>query len=159
VPGSAVLARKEIGEAADKLTLHGHTHSCYPAMCASALKNLEIIAREKLAENSAGVGAYLNQKLRELQQKYPEIGDVRGRGLLQGFELVKDRKTKEAHFDLGAMLFKRMLEEGLVTELESRRNLRNVVVVLHPPLIASKADADSASDIIDKSMADCLKRL
>jgi taurine--2-oxoglutarate transaminase len=159
VPGSAVLMKKEIGEAADKLTLHGHTHSCYPAMCASALKNLEIIAREKLVENSASAGAYLNERLLELQQKYEEIGDVRGRGLLQGFELVKNRKTKEAHYALGSLLFEKMLEEGLVTELESRKNLQNVIIVLHPPLITSRKDVDNASELIDSAMAYCLKRV
>ena len=84
---------------------------------------------------------------------------MRGRGLLQGFELVKNRKTKEAQYALGSLLFEKMLEEGLVTELESRKNLQNVIIVLHPPLITSRKDVDNAADIIDSAMAYCLKRV
>jgi len=157
IPGSAVLMREEIGKKLDPLTLHGHTHSFYPGICAAALKNLEIIARENLVENAAAVGDYLNQGLQGLMDKYQEIGDVRGQGLLQGFELVRNRQSRDAHFELGQALFSKMLDNGLVTELESRKNLENVVIVLHPPLITSKSDVDLAIKIIDKSMAECLK--
>ncbi len=159
IPGSMVLMRPEIGQAMDKLTLHGHTHSFYPGVCAATLKNIEIIKRAKLVENSKIVGDYLKEKLLELQDKYPEIGDVRGRGLLQGFELVHDRVSKSAHYELGSLLFKKMLNNGLVTEIESRVNLENVVIVLHPPLITSKTDVDTAIEIIDKSMQEALRDL
>lgn len=157
IPGSAVLMREDIGRKLDPLTLHGHTHSFYPGICAAALKNLEIIARDNLVANAATVGDYLHQGLRDLMVKYDVIGDVRGQGLLQGFELVRDRKSKAAHYELGQVLFAKMLENGLVTELESRRNLENVVIVLHPPLITSKSDVDQALDIIDRSIKACLK--
>lgn len=156
VPGSAVIVKTDIGRKMDALTLHGHTHSCYPGMCAAASKNLEIIVREHLLENAASVGAYLHDRLRGLADKYAVIGDVRGCGLLQGFELVKDRLSKVAYFELGELLFSEMLKNGLITELESRRNLENVVVVLHPPLIASRSDIDLAVDIIDASLRHCL---
>lgn len=159
IPGSCVIMRNDIGEAMDKLTLHGHTHSFYPGICAAALKNIEIIAREKLVENALEVGEYLNQGLKELMTKYDVIGDVRGLGLLQGFELVKDRESKEAHYELGSLLFQKMLENGLITELESRVNLENVVIVLHPPLITSKKDVENALEIIDRSMEQALKEL
>lgn len=159
IPGSAVLMKPEIGEVMDKLTLHGHTHSFYPGICAAAKKNIEIIKREKLVENSMVVGEYLNKRLNELKEKYHEIGDVRGRGLLQGFELVKNRENKAAHYELGTILFQRMLQNGLVTELESRVNLENVVIVLHPPLITSQKDVDLAINIIDQSMNESLSLL
>lgn len=159
VPGSAVITTKEIGDVMDKLTLHGHTHSFYPLMCTAASKNLEIIQRDGLVDNSRIVGAYLNKRLKELQTKYDVIGDVRGMGLLQGFELVKDKKIKQANFDLGDMLFKEMLKKGLVTELESRKNLNNVVIVLHPPLITSKKHVDRCIQIIDASIEACLTNI
>ena len=158
IPGSVVIARRDIGEAADKLTLHGHTHSCYPLMCASAQKNIEIILRDGLCERSASVGGYLISELRRLQNRFEAIGDVRGLGLLAGFELVKDRKTKEADYELGEKLFKTMLVKGLITELESRKNLENVVIVLHPPLITEKVHIDEAIGIIEESLEECLKR-
>lgn len=156
VPGSAVLMRRDIGERMDGLTLHGHTHSCYPVMCVAASKNLEIIEREGLVANAAGTGAYLHQRLLELKEKHPVIGDVRGVGLLQGLELVRDRASKTPHHRLGQALFVRMLRNGLVTELESRDNMQNAVIVLHPPLITSRGDVDAAVEIIDRSLTGCL---
>ena len=158
IPGSAVIARREIGEAADALTLHGHTHSCYPLMCASAQKNIEIILRDGLCERAASVGGYLINELRRLQNRFEAIGDVRGMGLLVGFELVKNRETKEADFALGQKLFDTMLGKGLITELESRKNLENVVIVLHPPLITEKTHVDEAIGIIGESFQECLMK-
>lgn len=155
VPGSAVLCRKEIGEAMSKTNLHGHTHSCYPMTCRSALKNLEIIERNHLVENSRVVGDYLNRKLLELKDKYEVIRDVRGRGLLQGMEIEGTADMDK--FTLGQKFYEMMLGHGLITELESRKNLENVVVVMHPALITSRENVDEAVEIIDKSLAQCLK--
>ncbi len=155
VPGSAVLCKKEIGDAMSQISLHGHTHSCYPLMCRSALTNLSIIERDRLVENSRNVGAYLHEELKKLKKEYPVISDVRGRGLLQGFEL-RDTDTGTDRFVFGQALYEKMLQMGLITELESRKNLENVVVVLHPALIASKADVDQAINIIRNSFNACL---
>ena len=155
VPGSAVLCKKEIGEAMSKISLHGHTHSCYPLTCRSALKNIEIIQRDGLVENSRVVGEYLHEKLTGLKVKYPEITDVRGRGLLQGFEIEGTPSADK--YELGQQLYETMLANGLITELESRKNLQNVVVVMHPALITSKENVDEAVEIIDKSLRECLR--
>ena len=154
VPGSCVMMRREIGEAMDAISLHGHTHSCYPLTCTAALKNIEIIERDGLVENSRVTGDYLHEKLLELKEEFPEIGDVRGRGLLQGFEL-EDQQGGMDKWELGQTLYETMLAHGLVTELESRRNLGNVVVVLHPSLIVTKEDVDKAVSIIKESLALC----
>lgn len=154
IPGSAVVMRREIGEAMSKISLHGHTHSCYPLAMRAALKNIEIIERDNLVENSRIIGDYLHQKLLELKNEFPEIGDVRGRGLLQGFELT-DQENGKDKWTLGQMLYKTMLENGLVTELESRKNLGNVVVVLHPALIVTEQDIDRATAVIRDSLKAC----
>jgi len=60
---------------------------------------------------------------------------------------------------LGELLFQRMLEKGLVTELESRKNLQNSVIVLHPPLITSKENVDEALRLIDDAMTECLRKV
>ena len=158
IPGSAVIMRTDIGEKLDELTLHGHTHSNYPLMCASALKNLEIIRHRRLVENSQEVGEYLHQKLMTLKEEFEPVGDVRGLGLLQGIEIVKDRETKQADYKLGEALFQKMLKDGLVTELESRENLNNCVIVLHPPLITSKEDVDLAVQIIRNAFVFCMQQ-
>lgn len=156
IPGSAVIVRQDIGSTLNKLVLHGHTHSAYPLMCASASKNLEIIQRDHLCDHVRDVGKYLMRCLHELKAEFPVIGDVRGIGLLQGIEIVKDRDTKEPDHALGLALFKDFLSKGLVTELESRANLNNCVIVLHPPLITQKDHVDAAVDIMRRSFQDCL---
>ena len=155
VPGSAILCRKEIGEAMGKISLHGHTHSCYPLTCRSALKNIEIIERENLVENSRVTGEYLHEKLLGLKEKYDVIKDVRGRGLLQGIEIEGNSSADK--FVLGQELYETMLGNGLITELESRKNLENVVVVMHPALITTRENVDEAVEIIDKSLQSCIK--
>lgn len=101
------------------------------------------------------MGAYLHEKLLALQAKYDVIKDVRGRGLLQGMEIEGSPRADK--FDLGQELYETMLENGLITELESRKNLENVVVVMHPALITSRENVDEAVEIIDKSLKTCLK--
>ncbi len=154
VPGSAVVMRREIAEPLDRIMLHGHTHSCYPLACTAALKNIEIIQRDHLVDNSRRVGQYLHERLVQLHQEFPEIGDVRGRGLLQGIEL-EDIPGGPDKWELGQRLYETMLEGGLITELESRKNLGNVVIVLHPALIITESEADQAVEIIRESLMKC----
>ena len=106
-------------------------------------------------ENSRIVGDYLHNRLLELKEKYPVIQDVRGRGLLQGMEL--EGTPSEDKYVLGQEFYEAMLHNGLVTELESRKNLENVVVVMHPALITSKENVDEAVSVIEKSLRECLK--
>ncbi len=151
IPGSAVIVREDVAKSLDGLVLHGHTHSAYPLMCASASKNLEIIERDDICGHVADVGEYLLSRLNELKADYEAIGDVRGIGLLQGIEIVKDRTTKEPDHALGLALFRDLLSNGLVVELESRRNMGNCVIVLHPPLIVERGHVDDAIRIMRRS--------
>jgi 4-aminobutyrate aminotransferase-like enzyme len=83
-------------EVADKFP--GLTFSTFggnPVSCAAALAVIKVIEDDDLKSNSAVVGGYFRQRLEELKDKYPVIGDVRGMGLMQAVELVKDRETKE----------------------------------------------------------------
>ncbi|MEO8680414.1 MAG: acetyl ornithine aminotransferase family protein, partial [Vicinamibacterales bacterium] len=73
---------------------HASTFGGNPVSCAAAMATIKLL-KDSLIKNSAEVGAYLIDRLRELQQKHPIIGDVRGRGLMIGIELVRDRQTKE----------------------------------------------------------------
>ena len=152
IPGSAVMVRRDIGEKMDTMVLHGHTHSCYPGMCAAASKSIEIILRDNLVDNAAMVGSYLLNRLSGLKNKYAAVGDVRGEGLLLGIEIVETPEGKHADHNFAQRLYQRMLANGLVTELESRKNLENAVIVLHPPLICSMQDASVAADIIDEAL-------
>ncbi len=148
IPGSAVLMKKDIAESMDKLTLHGHTHSAYPLMCASVLANLKIIEQEKLCDNAHIVGKLLHTRLLGLKSISDKIGDVRGIGLLQGIEIVYGNGSKKADFIFAEKLYRNLLKAGVITELESSNRLESSVLVLHPPLILTKEQAEEAVEII-----------
>jgi 4-aminobutyrate aminotransferase-like enzyme len=81
---------------------------------AAGLAVIKVIEENDLRTNSAVVGAYLRDKLDELKEKYPVIGDVRGMGLMQGIELVKDRKTKEPAPEALLRVFEQTKRQGVL---------------------------------------------
>lgn len=119
-----------------------------PLAASAALATVRTILDESLVENSRQVGEHLLNGLRELQEKYPFIGDVRGRGLLIGVELVKDRKTKEPlEKPVTKALFLETLKRGLVC-MNYKANFR-----INPPLVLSRAEADEGLAILDDVFA------
>ncbi len=111
----------------------------------AGLVNMEIIERENLMENAAAMGDYLLDELRKLMDKHPSIGDVRGKGLFAGVELVKDRATKEPVSDAFAtqVVGAAKMEGGVLIGKTTRsfRELNNTLT-LCPALIATKSDID-----------------
>jgi 4-aminobutyrate aminotransferase len=93
VPVGITVATPEVADSYPVLTFS--TFGGNPVSMAAALAVIRLIEEEDLKRNAAEVGGYLRQKLEALKEKYPVIGDVRGMGLMQGLELVKDRETKE----------------------------------------------------------------
>ena len=149
MPLGVTIARPEVADAFQGLTIS--TFGGNPVSLAAARATIEVIEEEKLVGNAHTVGTYFRQKLEELQQKHPLIGDVRGKGLMQGLELVKDRKTKEPAADALAQLMDRCKENGL---LIGKGGLYGNVVRLSPPLNISKTDVDEAIGILDKSFSE-----
>src|SRR5204862_5406601 len=92
VPIGITVATPEVADKFPGLTFS--TFGGNPVSCAAALAVLKVIEDDDLKKNSAEVGAYFRQGLEQLKDKYPVIGDVRGMGLMQGLELVRDRETK-----------------------------------------------------------------
>jgi len=119
-----------------------------PLAAAAGLGAVEIIIHEKLVENSARLGAQMLAALKELQQKYRFIGDVRGRGLMIGVEMVADRATKEPlDQTITRALFHEALNRGLVTMSYSH------VIRINPPLVLNEEEAMCGIDILDQSFA------
>ncbi|MDD5510348.1 MAG: aspartate aminotransferase family protein [Dehalococcoidales bacterium] len=118
---------------------------------AGALANIAILEREQLIENSAKMGEYLLEGLRDRLLKYPIVGDVRGMGLMVGIETVADRKTKaffEPEVKIVDRTFKKLEDNGLLCrEFES-------TILLTPPLCISKSDIDEIITILDKIIAE-----
>lgn len=132
-----------------------NTYGGHPASCAAGLANLDILERENLPRQSAEMGAYLLERLRLLQQKHAVIGDVRGKGLFIGIELVRDRTTREpvapgVTNGVAAACLERGLIIGKTTWVI--RGLGNSLT-LSPPLILTREEADRIVTILDEVLA------
>jgi 4-aminobutyrate aminotransferase len=110
-----------------------------------------VIEQENLLENSKNMGGYFRARLESLQEKYPLIGEVRGMGLMQGLELVTDRKTKEPAPAATNELLERTRDNGL---LVGKGGLYGNVIRLSPMLNISAADIDEAIRLLDKSFSE-----
>ncbi|CAH0046892.1 unnamed protein product [Clonostachys solani] len=120
LPLSAVVTSAEINDTCAKRGYSMYTtHANDPLPCAVGDKVLEIVVRDNLAENSKAMGKILHAGLRELQAKFDCIGDVRGRGLMAGVEIVADRMTRVADVDLGKAVAENAFALGLWANLSS----------------------------------------
>ena len=149
VPVGATITTAELADSFKGLTIS--TFGGNPVTAVAARATIEVIEEENLRDNAAVVGQYFRTKLEELQQKYPVIGDVRGMGLMQALELVKDRQTKEPAPEATVQLMERARENGL---LIGKGGLYGNVIRLSPPLNISKADVDEAVRLLDKSLSE-----
>lgn len=122
-----------------------------PVTSVAARATIELIEEENLLENAHTVGAYFRGKLEELQNKYPLIGDVRGKGLMQALELVKDRKTKEPAPEATTQVMERARHNGL---LIGKGGLYGNTLRLAPMLNTAKSDVDVAIGLLDKSFSE-----
>ena len=118
-----------------------------PLASAAGLASLEIITSENLAENAGRVGQAMLEKLRAMKEKHRVIGDVRGKGLLLGLELVKDRKTKElVSKEKTKALFQECLRRGLVAMSY------NPIIRINPPLNIDEPTALEGLEILDEAI-------
>ena len=123
--------------------MHGFTYSGHPVGAAVAMANIDIMEREKLIENSAAMGAYFRQQLRDRFAGHPYVGDIRGEGLMMAIELVADRKTKR-FFDhdkfVHRAIQRKAYDEGVMV-----RALPYVEAIsFSPPLCITRAEIDEA---------------
>ncbi len=114
---------------------------------------LEVIARDGLIDRAGRLGARLRDGLLALQERHECIGDVRGRGLLQGIELVTDRDTKEPADALGAAVTDRCFALGLHMNIVQMPGMGGVFRIA-PPLTASEAEVDLGLEILDRAIAE-----
>lgn len=138
--------------------IHGFTYSGHPLSCAVANAVLKVWEKAGLTENAATQGRYLRQKLEELQQKHPMVGDVRGIGLMQGLEFVQDRETREP-FPPGLGVARRIsdtaVEEGLVVYpgTGSVDGVAGDHILVTPPLIITREQVDELAEKLDRTLA------
>ena len=134
---------------------HGYTYSGHPACCAAALKNIEIIKRDKILEHVQEIEPYFHEKLKKLYE-LPIVGDVRGKGLMAGIECVIDKDSKEA-LVLDKAIGSRIDEESIRLGLIIRPLYH--ICVLSPALIITKLQIDTLVDKLFKAIENSLKQL
>jgi 4-aminobutyrate aminotransferase len=148
LPLAACIARDELNVAGD-FALGHYTHEKNPVTAAAALATLQVIEREGLVDNAARVGAHALARLQAMKHRQPIIGDVRGRGLLLGIELVDDRGAKTPANAAAERVLYRALSRGL-----SFKTTMGNVLTLTPPLIVTMAQMDQALDILESCLRD-----
>lgn len=149
VPIGCTITRSEIADAFEGLTIS--TFGGNPVTCVAAKATIDLIEEEKLMDNAESTGNHFRRGLEALKDKHSMIGDVRGMGLMQGIELVKDRTTKEPAPALTNQVLERTRINGL---LVGKGGLYANVIRMSPPLNISKADVDLAIAVLDKSLAE-----
>lgn len=148
LPIAATLCRPELDVAGDYAIGH-YTHEKNPVTTRAALTTIQIIEDEGLVEQAARVGAHALARLNDMKQRHRVIGDVRGRGLLIGIELVEERDSKKPAADLAEAVLYSALDKGVCFKITMGN-----VLTLTPPLITTEAQMDTALDVIDQALAE-----
>ena len=140
----------------EKVWSHMYTYSAHPGGAAAAFANLAIVERENLVDNARIRGEQISESLLAMKDKHAIIGDVRGVGLIQGIEFVKDRQTKE-HFDssvgVNAMLTEELRKRGVWIRVPA------YILPIAPPLTITADEADTLCSVIDESLEAVERRL
>lgn len=149
LPLSAVITLESVAAAAkSKGFSHYTSHASDPFTASVGLAVIDVILTENLVERAASMGQYLKDHLVKLQRRYEAIGDIRGRGLLLGVEIVADRVTREPGHELIKLLTNRCFQLGLNV---NRVGGLHSVWRLAPPLTISEAEIDQAIEIMDRA--------
>lgn len=146
MPLSAIVARSEIFESWSA-PVHFFNTAGNAISCSAAIATIDVIENENLTDNANKQGDYIMQRFETLKHKYNCIGDVRGKGLLIGVDIVKDRTTKERDVNKTAKICWRCWEKGLILAFFSGSVLR-----IAPPLTLSSEEAERAMDIIAEAI-------
>jgi 4-aminobutyrate aminotransferase len=149
VPAGVTITTSELAGKFQGLNIA--TFGGNPVTSVAARAVIEVIEEENLLENTHVVGGYFRKKLEELQQKYQLIGDVRGMGMMQALELVKDRQTKEPAAQETNQIMERTRANGL---LVGKGGLYSNTIRMAPPMNISKGDVDEGIRLLDKSFSE-----
>ncbi len=148
-PLGAVTTRKEIAQCLTQKS-HFNTFAGNPIAMIQGLTTLEIIDDDKVQQTAEEIGGYIKRRLLELQETHDAIGDVRGKGLLIGVELVVDRQTKEPATQLTAAVHEGARQRGL---LIGKGGVYSNVLRIKPPMCLTQEDADFLVDVLDATLA------
>ena len=146
MPIAAVATRADIAEAADAFV--AGTYAGQPAACAAAIKTIEVLARDRIHERAAELGAYALARLSTLSDQYDIVGDVRGLGLWLGIELVTDSESRVRNYDAARLVHRRCIEEGLYYIHEDTSS----TIRVQPPLTIERDLFEHGLDILERAI-------
>ena len=146
-PLAALLAREDLDCAPDRALGH-YTHEKNPVACAAGLATLNVIRDERLVERSHELGTRALSMLDDVKSRHPSVGDVRGKGLLLGVELI-DPATGQRDFEGAELVMYRCLTMGLSFKLSMGN-----VLTLAPPLNIEESELQRAIGIIDAALSE-----
>jgi len=153
-PVGGVLMKSEIAESL-RGKLYFNTFGGDPLQAAQTKATIDVITEEKLSENALAMGKRIVDGIQQMMSRHAIIGDVRGRGLLLGMELVKDRKTKEHAVEEAARLMDLCKDKGV---LLGKGGLRGNVIRIAPPLTINADQVDRLLAVIDQSLSELAQR-
>jgi taurine--2-oxoglutarate transaminase len=161
VPLGATILNKKITDYLNetKNFPHGFTYSGHALACAAGLAAINTYVDEKVPDNAAKVGRYYLDSLKGIQDRHRSVGDVRGLGLIEGVEFVKDKETKEplVHENPDAPPEERpivMLSDGCLKDgLLIMPAMSGATIRMAPPLIITKEDVDEANEILERQIS------
>jgi 4-aminobutyrate aminotransferase/4-aminobutyrate aminotransferase/(S)-3-amino-2-methylpropionate transaminase len=142
-----MVVREEYGDALEKISASS-SYGGNPMACAAALASIQVIEEEDILENVRTVGKYFLQRMEQMKEQHPIIGDVKGKGFLLGIELVKDKTTKEPFEEAGKLVYQKAFRKGLAW-IPAGHILR-----MSPPLIMDEKYAAMGMDIIEEAIAE-----
>ncbi len=149
LPIAAVLARPGLDVAGDFAIGH-YTHEKNPVTARAALTTIEIIEDEGLVARAARLGDAAMARLRESLGAHPNVGDIRGRGLMMGVEIVADREARSPDPALAEAIYYACLAEGVSFKISAGN-----VLTLSPPLVITEEDLDMALSIVERAVRAC----
>ena len=149
IPLGAVVARREVAEhMAQKFIFH--TYGANPMACAAGRAVLQVIREDDMIANAARVGAVLKSHMQDLMQRYPVIGNVRGKGFMMAMEMVKDRQTREPDPESTARIFEETRNAGLIM---SKSGTFKNVLRMTPPLCVQMSDVPQIVESLERAFA------
>ncbi|MFI5688478.1 aminotransferase class III-fold pyridoxal phosphate-dependent enzyme [Streptomyces sp. NPDC051636] len=149
-PIAAVVTTPEVARRFRTGMEYFNTFGGNPVSCAAALAVLDVVENERLMANAARVGGYLQQRLSAMAEHHPAIGDVRGRGLFLGVDLVVDRASKEPDRALAKHVVEAAKRDGVLLSTDGPGDN---VLKIKPPLVLGMEQARRAADVLDRALA------
>ena len=149
-PVTAMVVKEEYADILENISVSS-SYGGNPMACAAALASIQVLEEENILENVRTIGKLIIDRMKKMQQTHPIIGDVKGKGLLLGLELVKDKSTKEPFDEAGKLVYQKAFSKGLAW-IPAGHILR-----MSPPLIIDEHYAMMGMDMIEESITEVEK--